>query len=84
MDITRRSLFRKSFGVVTGVVVSSIVPLRAIAEPESVVLPYRGRATFDAGLFYCPYIPLQMTSAKAVPDVPPMVRFNTRYGIVAI
>jgi hypothetical protein len=36
---------------------------------------------FDAGMFYCPYIPLQMLTAKA--NETPKIGFKTRYGIIA-
>ena len=37
----------------------------------------------DAGLFYCPYVPLQMVRAVGQDDFTPRIGFKTRYGVVA-
>lgn len=47
------------------------------------VVGYKGSGAFDAGLFYCPYVPLQMVRAVGQDDFHPRVGFKTRYGMVA-
>lgn len=44
---------------------------------------YKGASPFDAGLFYCPYVPLQMVRAVDPQSFQPKVGFKTRYGMVA-
>jgi hypothetical protein len=44
---------------------------------------YRGSSAFDAGLFYCPYVPLQMVRAVDQQTFQPKIGFKTRYGMVA-
>jgi hypothetical protein len=44
---------------------------------------YKGPSAFDAGLFYCPYIPLQMVNAVDPDTFTPRIGFKTRYGVVA-
>jgi hypothetical protein len=44
---------------------------------------YKGSSAFDAGLFYCPYVPLQMVRAVDQSSFQPKIGFKTRYGIVA-
>jgi len=44
---------------------------------------YKGSSAFDAGLFYCPYVPLQMVRAIGQDTFQPKIGFKTRYGIVA-
>ena len=44
---------------------------------------YKGSSAFDAGLFYCPYVPLQMVRAVDQDSFAPKIGFKTRYGIVA-
>ena len=47
------------------------------------VLVYKGTSEFDAGLFYCPYVPLQMVRAIGENTFQPKIGFKTRYGMVA-
>ena len=47
------------------------------------VVGYKGANAFDAGLFYCPYVPLQMMRAVDPTSFQPKVGFKTRYGMVA-
>ena len=47
------------------------------------VAGYRGSSAYDAGLFYCPYVPLQMVRAVSEADFQPRIAFKTRYGIAA-
>jgi len=44
---------------------------------------YKGPSAFDAGLFYCPYVPLQMVRAVDPQSFQPKIGFKTRYGMVA-
>jgi hypothetical protein len=44
---------------------------------------YKGSNAFDAGLFYCPYVPLQMVRAVDQDSFQPKIGFKTRYGMVA-
>ena len=44
---------------------------------------YKGTSAFDAGLFYCPYVPLQMVRAVDPNSFQPKIGFKTRYGMVA-
>jgi Major capsid protein Gp23 len=44
---------------------------------------YKGSSAFDAGLFYCPYVPLQMVRAVGQDTFQPKIGFKTRYGMVA-
>jgi hypothetical protein len=44
---------------------------------------YKGASAFDAGLFYCPYVPLQMVRAVDTGSFQPKIGFKTRYGMVA-
>jgi len=47
------------------------------------VVGYKGTSAFDAGLFYCPYVPLQMVRAVGENSFQPKIGFKTRYGMVA-
>ena len=47
------------------------------------VAGYKGASPYDAGLFYCPYVPLQMVRAVGQDTFQPKIGFKTRYGIVA-
>jgi hypothetical protein len=47
------------------------------------VVGYKGSDTFDAGLFYCPYVPLQMVRAVGENSFQQKIGFKTRYGMVA-
>lgn len=44
---------------------------------------YKGSSAFDAGVFYCPYVPLQMVRAVDQATFQPKIGFKTRYGVVA-
>jgi len=50
---------------------------------ELVTVGYRGTSAFDAGLFYCPYVPLQMVRAIGQDTFQPKIGFKTRYGMVS-
>ena len=47
------------------------------------VCGYKGSSPYDAGIFYCPYVPLQMVRAVGENSFQPKIGFKTRYGIVA-
>jgi|688.fasta_scaffold80213_4 hypothetical protein len=47
------------------------------------VAGYKGESPYDAGLFYCPYVPLQMVRAVDPNTFQPRIAFKTRYGVVA-
>jgi hypothetical protein len=53
------------------------------AGNQYVTVGYKGSSAFDAGLFYCPYVPLQMVRAVGDQSFQPKIGFKTRYGIVA-
>jgi len=48
-----------------------------------VMVGYRGASPYDAGVFYCPYVPLQMVRAVDQSTFQPKIGFKTRYGMVA-
>ena len=47
------------------------------------VVGYKGSSPYDAGIFYCPYVPLQMVRAVGEDTFQPKIGFKTRYGLVA-
>jgi len=47
------------------------------------VIGYKGSSPYDAGLFYCPYVPLQMVRAVGQDTFQPKIGFKTRYGLAA-
>ena len=53
------------------------------AAHQYYVAGYKGSSPYDAGLFYCPYVPLQMVRAVGQDTFQPKIGFKTRYGIVA-
>ena len=53
------------------------------AGAQFFVVGYKGTSAFDAGLFYCPYVPLQLVRAVDPNTFQPKIGFKTRYGIVA-
>ena len=54
-----------------------------VAASQYYVAGYKGSSPYDAGLFYCPYVPLQMVRAVGENTFQPKIGFKTRYGIVA-
>ena len=46
------------------------------------VVGYKGTSAYDAGMFYCPYVPLQMVRAVDPATFQPKIGFKTRYGLV--
>ena len=55
----------------------------ASSTSEFAVVGYKGTNAYDAGLFYCPYVPLQMVRAVDTGTFQPKIGFKTRYGLVA-
>ena len=53
------------------------------AANQYFVAGYKGSSPYDAGLFYCPYVPLQMVRAVGQDTFQPKIGFKTRYGMVA-
>ena len=53
------------------------------AASQFAVVGYKGTNAYDAGLFYCPYVPLQMVRAIGQDTFQPKIGFKTRYGMVA-
>jgi len=54
-----------------------------VAANQFYVVGYKGASPYDAGLFYCPYVPLQMVRAVGQDTFQPKIGFKTRYGVVA-
>ena len=67
-------------GVLNGRVKVYIDPYSTV---DFVCVGYRGTNPYDAGLFYCPYVPLTMVKAVGENDFQPRIGFKTRYGMVA-
>jgi len=53
------------------------------ATANYVTVGYKGTNPYDAGMFYCPYVPLQMVKAVGENDFQPRIGFKTRYGMAA-
>jgi hypothetical protein len=53
------------------------------SSKEFAVVGYKGSNAYDAGMFYCPYVPLQMVRAVDTGTFQPKIGFKTRYGLVA-
>jgi hypothetical protein len=54
-----------------------------VAANQYYVVGYKGSSPYDAGLFYCPYVPLQMVRAVGENSFQPKIGFKTRYGLTA-
>ena len=71
-------------GVLNGRMKVYVDPYFASASGNQyATIGYKGASAFDAGLFYCPYVPLQMVRAVGEQSFQPKIGFKTRYGIVA-
>ena len=71
-------------GILQGKYKVYIDPYSANVEPNQYyVVGYKGTSPYDAGIFYCPYVPLQMVRAVGENSFQPKIGFKTRYGIVA-
>jgi len=70
-------------GVINGKYRVYIDPFAAnSAATQYYVIGYKGSSPYDAGLFYCPYVPLQMVRAVGQDTFQPKIGFKTRYGMV--
>jgi len=71
-------------GVLNGKYKVYVDPYTAnVSATQFFVVGYKGTSAFDAGLFYCPYVPLQMVRAVDPNSFQPKIGFKTRYGLVA-
>ena len=71
-------------GVLNGKFKVYVDPYAAnISASQYYVAGYKGTSPYDSGLFYCPYVPLQMVRAVGQDTFQPKIGFKTRYGLVA-
>lgn len=71
-------------GVLNGKYKVYVDPYSAnISADQYFTVGYKGTSAFDAGLFYCPYVPLQLVRAVDPNSFQPKIGFKTRYGLVA-
>ena len=70
-------------GVLNGRYRVYVDPFAAKNAKEYYTVGYKGASPMDAGIFYCPYVPLQMVRAVDSASFQPKIAFKTRYGIVA-
>lgn len=72
-------------GVLNGKIKVYVDPYSANlnAASQFYVAGYKGTSPYDAGMFYCPYVPLQMVRAVDPATFQPKIGFKTRYGLVA-
>ena len=70
-------------GVLNGKFKVYVDPYAAnISASQYYVIGYKGTSPYDSGLFYCPYVPLQMVRAVGQNSFQPKIGFKTRYGMV--
>ena len=67
-------------GVLNGTIKIYVDPY---AVQNTITVGYRGSNPYDAGIFYCPYVPLTMVKAMGEDTFQPKIGFKTRYGMVA-
>ena len=71
-------------GTINGKLKVFIDPYSAnVSDTQYYVAGYKGTNAYDAGLFYCPYVPLQMVRSVSADSFQPNIGFKTRYGLVA-
>tara|TARA_Y100001970_G_scaffold10074_1_gene11920 strand:- start:407 stop:1798 length:1392 start_codon:yes stop_codon:yes gene_type:complete len=71
-------------GTINGRIKVFVDPYSAnVADKHYYVVGYKGSSPYDAGLFYCPYVPLQMVRSIGPDTFQPKIGFKTRYGMVA-
>ena len=71
-------------GVLNGKYKVYVDPYTAnVYNTQFFVVGYKGQSAFDAGIFYCPYVPLQLVRAVDPATFQPKIGFKTRYGLVA-
>jgi hypothetical protein len=70
-------------GVLNGKFKVYVDPYSAnVSAAQFYVAGYKGTSPYDSGLFYCPYVPLQMVRAVGQDSFQPKIGFKTRYGMV--
>jgi hypothetical protein len=70
-------------GVLNGKLRVYIDPYSSLsASHDFFMAGYKGSSAYDAGMFYCPYVPLQMVRAVGENSFQPKIGFKTRYGLV--
>ena len=69
-------------GVLNGKMRVYIDPYSSTEGADFACVGYKGTSPYDAGLFYCPYVPLQMVRAVGQDSFQPRIGFKTRYGMV--
>ena len=70
-------------GVLNGKMKVYIDPYWGGTTDQFYMVGYKGTSAYDAGLYYCPYVPLQMVRAMGENSFQPKIAFNTRYGIIS-
>ena len=71
-------------GTINGRIKVYVDPYSAnVSNAHYYVVGYKGTSPYDAGLFYCPYVPLQMVRSIGPDTFQPKIGFKTRYGMVA-
>ena len=71
-------------GTINGRIKVFVDPYSAnVSDSHYYVMGYKGANPYDAGLFYCPYVPLQMLRSIDPNTFQPKIGFKTRYGMVA-
>jgi len=70
-------------GVLNGRYKVYVDPYADAHAQEFYCVGYKGDSPMDAGIFYCPYVPLQMVRAVDSSSFQPQIAFKTRYGLVA-
>jgi len=71
-------------GTINGRIKVFVDPYSAnVANKHYYVVGYKGSSPYDAGMFYCPYVPLQMVRSIGPDTFQPKIGFKTRYGMVA-
>jgi len=71
-------------GVLNGKYKVYVDPYSAnVTNDQFFVVGYKGSSAFDAGMFYCPYVPLQLVRAVDPQTFQPKIGFKTRYGLVS-
>ena len=72
-------------GTINGRIKVYVDPYNSVVSASAAnnwyVAGYRGSNAYDAGLFYCPYVPLQMVRAVSESTFQPRIAFKTRYGM---
>ena len=71
-------------GTINGRIKVYVDPYSAnFSDDHYYVMGYKGSSPYDAGLFYCPYVPLQMVRSIDPNNFQPKIGFKTRYGMVS-